>query len=911
MRRENLITLFSEFERYAENVAVIQSRGYRKESLTYGMLVRRATALALTLKARSIRTGDRVLLWAPNSAEWLIAFWACLLRGAVLVPMDDAATPEFASRVAAQAAVKLIVSTASHPPLATEAPTLIVSDLPFTSETDPPASPGKTSAEKNVRWHQALPDEPITRTHLAQILFTSGTTAEPRGVLLTHGNFLANLEPLEQGIAPYRKYERWFHPLRFVTVVPLSHVYGQFMVLFVPPLLGATVVFESSSNPRDILHTIQHERATALVAVPRILDLLRASLERDTEDSFAKTFASASGKKFLRRAWLFRRIHKKLGWKFWAFICGGAALSSNTEDFFQRLGYAVVQGYGMTETASLISLNHPFRAAKGSIGKILPGRQFHLAEDGEILVRGENVSPGYWQNVACQDTASAENASAAIPLAALNGGAEKIAGKVPEVQGWLRTGDLGELDAAGNLRFRGRKKNVIVSSAGLNIYPDDLESALRTQPQIRDCLVISFPRPPGTKAESTGFRPSWNADDNDNSEACAILLVNPSEINPTAIATQAVAATNAALADFQQIRLWLIWPDPDFPRTSTGKPRQSEIAARAAELIASAPLVTANPRSASLPTASQPSNSAVTQLLARVSQTPNAALTENLNLSSLDRVELLSTLESQFHVELNETVFAQAKTVADLQNLLTQPQAQPTRYLYAAWAQNALVRAIRLVIYYALVWPATQFLGHPQIKGRENLAHLKGPVLIISNHITRRADIGLILAALPARLRHRVATAMAGETLQEMRKPPGTWSFPKRYLHKAGYWLVTALFNVFPLPQFSGFRESFRFAGESADRRYSLLVFPEGHVNDTLDGRMDKFQPGIGLLAQNLKLPIIPMRLEGLAQMKQAHRRMARPGEITVHIGAPITFPDGTSPEEITAKLESMVRDLR
>ena len=140
---------------------------------------------------------------------------------------------------------------------------------------------GKRSAEQAA--YESLADEPITRNHIAQILFTSGTTAEPRGVVLTHGNFLANLEPLERGIDPYRKYERWFHPLRFVTLVPLSHVFGQFMALFVPPLLGATVVFEHSANPSEIVRTVKRERATALIAVPRMLDALHAGIEREFE----------------------------------------------------------------------------------------------------------------------------------------------------------------------------------------------------------------------------------------------------------------------------------------------------------------------------------------------------------------------------------------------------------------------------------------------------------------------------------------------------------------------------------------------------------------------------------------------------------------------------------------------------
>ena len=225
----------------------------------------------------------------------------------------------------------------------------------------------------------------------------------------------------------------------------------------------------------------------------------------------------------------------------------------------------------------------------------------------------------------------------------------------------------------------------------------------------------------------------------------------------------------------------------------------------------------------------------------------------------------------------------------------------------ARWAQRAPVRWLRLATYYALVWPATQILGHPKIVGRENLRDTRGPFLIVSNHITRRADIGLILAALPPRLRHHLATAMGGETLREMRRPPQNWFFAKRWAYQIGYWLVTALFNVFPLPQFSGFRESFRFAAESIDRGYSVLVFPEGETNESATGEMAKFRTGIGLLAESLRVPIVPMRLDGVWQMKREHRRFARFGEITVHIAKPVTFPPGTPPAEIAEQLQSLV----
>jgi long-chain acyl-CoA synthetase len=151
---------------------------------------------------------------------------------------------------------------------------------------------------------------------------------------------------------------------------------------------------------------------------------------------------------------------------------------------------------------------------------------------------------------------------------------------------------------------------------------------------------------------------------------------------------------------------------------------------------------------------------------------------------------------------------------------------------------------------------------------------------------------------------------MGGETLQNMRHPPRDWFFAKRWAYQLGYWFVIALFNVFPLPQLSGFRESFRFAGESADRGYSLLVFPEGQVNNSEDGRIAPFQSGIGLLAENLGIPIIPMRLDGVWQMKRERRRLAHVGEITVRIGAPVTFAPGTPPDEIARRLESLVQGL-
>src|SRR6266404_3160952 len=664
MPRENLNSLFRDFERFPRGPAIVYAHGYRHSSWTYERLASTALLFANALKSRGIRTNDRILLWAPNSAEWVAAFWGCLLSGAVAVPMDDSASPEFACRVARDSQVRLIVASRSQPQLDPAIPLLVVEDLAgmasnhrvFVSQTVPRETPKPS--------FKIIAGEPLTRQHIAEILFTSGTTAEPRGVVLTHGNFLANLEPIERGIQPYLKYERFLHPLRFVSLVPLSHVFGQFMALFVPPLLGATVVFENSANPSEIFRTIKRERATLLIAVPRMLDLLRSALEREIDSRgwrswFKKNYAAAETQPFLRRALRFRRIHRLLGFRFWAFISGGAALGSDTELFFKRLGFAVVQGYGMTETASLISLNHPFSAAEGSVGKILPGREFKLAKDGEILVRGENVSSGYWEKGSLQH-ASEEN------------------------NGWLRTGDLGELDSNGNLKFRGRKKNVIVTSAGLNVYPEDLEAALKKQRAIRDAVVVPINRgqnaepcavllenvqraviPPtapllaGSEARNLSSMPTSSAHLADRQSSSFTSAMSSTSLN------SAIIAANTTLADYQQIRTWFIWPEPDFPRTPTGKPRLATIAARAGELL-----------NVALGFSSTSSSSGTTQIDQLAKFLSSTSSTSLASLSSLERVELLSALEHRYNIEINESAFSQANSVADLQKIIAQPASQ-------------------------------------------------------------------------------------------------------------------------------------------------------------------------------------------------------------------------------------------
>jgi long-chain acyl-CoA synthetase len=240
--------------------------------------------------------------------------------------------------------------------------------------------------------------------------------------------------------------------------------------------------------------------------------------------------------------------------------------------------------------------------------------------------------------------------------------------------------------------------------------------------------------------------------------------------------------------------------------------------------------------------------------------------------------------------------------------MLSIPVRQQPRFQFPRWAQGTPAKIPRFLAYYLLIWPATFLLARPHIRGREHLRDLSGSVLFVANHITQ-VDIALILAALPARFRHHLAVAMMGEMLQKMRNPPPEASFIRRCIERLSYILVVALFNAFPLPQKAGFRESFAFAGESADRGYSILVFPEGMR--TKDGNINPFQAGIGLLTANLGMPVVPIRIDGLFELKKTGKLAAKSGAVRITIGSAVHYRPGTDPIGIVRDLEERIQYLK
>ncbi len=835
--RLHLASIVDDFRNHGAEVAIVSHRGVRRHATTYGELAQLAGRFSRELTRRGIAPGERVALLGENSAEWVGAFFGCLLRGVLAVPLDASGSPSFAFRILDEVTPRLVVGDADRlSSVATAVPTLSFSQLCNALPADPDFSVSP-SVQENAPF---------------QIIFTSGTTSEPKGIVHTHRNVLASLRPIETEITKYRRYERWVHPLRFLHTLPLSHVFGQFMGLWIPAVLGAELHFSDVLESGRLLELIRRERLSVLIAVPRVLSLLRAHLLGQFPSLGVET-DRASSLSAARRWWQFRKVHALFGWKFWALISGGASLPPDLEAFWNRLGFALIQGYGMTETAALVTLNHPFRIGQGTIGKALPGREVRLSAGGEILVRGDMVAGATWQR----------------------GGLIEREGE------WLATGDLAEQNDSGEFRFVGRKGETIVSSSGLNIFPADLEAAMTRQPEVKACAVVPCELESGPEA------------------VCVVIFAG----NNAAL-EQAVSAANGELAEYQQIRRVLRWPDFAFPYTSTGKLLRRDIRDWACRALAGQK---ADPQS----------GDTLLEMISAVGGATGGS-EEDLNLDSLGRVQLASMIEQRTGVWISDAAMGSLESVGQLRSMIGDPMpgarervpsdtGRPTeQHVYPRWPWSAPVQMLRVLCLEAVVRPLIGLLLAPRVI-RSELCPQEGPLLIIANHVTL-LDGPLVLYALPAPLRRRVAIAMSGEMLLGFRSGGGK-NILAGLAWRAAYWLLTALFNVFPLPRLQGFRQSFRHAGDAIDRAYSVLIFPEGARSS--DGQPAPFRPGIGLLAEQAEVSVLPVALLGLEHVAQKEARWFQSGRLQIRIGNPLPWQPSKSPAEWTVELEAAIRSLR
>jgi long-chain acyl-CoA synthetase len=852
--------------------------GYRTWTWTYGDLAAAARGFAQRLRDQGIAPGQAVAIWSENRPEWIAALWGALLEGVVLVPIDYRASPDFLLRVAGivDARAILVGDAVEVSALGSARAVWNLAEL-FRS---------KPEASSNPETRIAHPASSIDPTTTAEIIFTSGATAEPKGVVLTHKNILANIVPIERELAKYKKYARPFRPIRFLNLLPLSHMFGQAMATFVPPMLPGLVVFTRSYSPDDIVRQIRERRISVLVCVPKILEVLRDYIIRVAPEA---AVAPPDGMHWAKRWWHYRRIHKMFGFKFWAMVVGAAPLDPELEAFWGRLGFLVVQGYGLTETAPIVTLNHPLHAKRGAVGKPIAGVEIKIADDGEILVRGENVTTGYY------------NAPEATREAFKDG--------------WFHTGDIGELDADGRLLIKGRKKEMIVTPEGLNVFPEDVEHALNDQPGVLDSAVVGAPVAGGPDAGNTAERVQ------------AVLLLAPGT-DPDLV----MRAANARLADHQRIRAAAVWPGTELPRTEgTRKLKRRELRAwvMGQQSLAGAPV---GPTFRS-------GVSSVIAILTRFApgRTIESTTTiDELGLSSLERVELMMALEEAFQVTVDEGGFSAAVTVADLEGMVRpvewgaagghppSPQsgvpASPTSteggaatagqgpqsLIFPSWNRSLPIRTIRRASLPTWILPLSRIFASMTVTGLEHLQKIEGPVIFAANHQSH-FDGPVILDSLPPRWRYRVAPAM-------MREFFNAHYYPERYGRKAwftnslNYYLSAAFFNAFPLTQGGpGTRQTLRYMGDLVGSGYSILIFPEGRRTE--EGEIARFLPGIGMIAARLGVPVVPVRLEGLDRVLPRRARFPSRATARCAFGAPMSL-SGNDYAELAARVEAAVRAL-
>jgi long-chain acyl-CoA synthetase len=680
---------------HGNRVALKMRSGLRLEKYTYGQLWEQAQRMTGQLQDRGMKKGDRVLLWAPNSPSWVIAYLGILLGGGVVVPLDVRSALDFAARVATRtepvlALLSTAIAESAHD---LSVPTVQVEDL----------------TRLLFNGQQGFHRPQVRGQDLALIMYTSGTTGEPKGVMLTHRNLIANVEAALQmiPISPQT---------RALSLLPLSHMYEQLAGLLGPVRSGARVVYLPSRQPQILLRALRREAITAVALVPQALQLLMGRIEREVERqgrvSLWRLLHRLAPRLPTRaRRFLFRSVHSQLGGHLQFFTCGGAFLDPALAQKWENLGIPILEAYGATEATALVTVGTLSHHRLGTVGRVPPGQEVAIASDGEILTRGDNVSSGYWRN--------------------------PEATRQVHRDGWYHTGDLGYLDADGYLHFQGRKKNMIARADGMKVHPEDIENHLNLRPEIEEAVVVGLP------TEDGGV------------EVHAVILAADREA-----VGKAIRETNGLLALHQQVRGFTVWPGEDLPRTHTLKVKRHEVLE---VLLSERKVVEERPEA--MPKQAEVNLRDLVAQAAGVTREeihPESALGLDLGLDSLSIVELLCLIEEKMGISIDEGRLPPQATVGDLEAILEDVESAEILTPFARWPLCFPATAARRLLQRALLDPLMAFLCPTQARGLENLEGLSGPLLFSANH-TSHLDTPVVLKVLPKRFRWRLAAAAAAD----------------------------------------------------------------------------------------------------------------------------------------------------
>jgi len=507
---------------------------------TYAELLRRSRIAAWRLRALGLKPGDRVLTWSPSSPALPAAYFGAMYARLIYVPLDARMAPDTITRIVERSgALRLVLGTGRDAPDPREVglerfPTTLVEDL----SADPDDSFPADWEAQLAAWDRPADDE------VFELIFTSGTTGNPKGVMLAHDNVLAGVASFHNIIRPMEH--------RIVSLLPLSHLLEQAVCLFYALEVGADVLYVRSRNPRVIFSALTEQRVTTMLLVPQVVDLFWSAIEREVQKQgrtaqFNRLRSIARRLPMPARRLLFRSVHRQLGGSLRLFATAGAFLPPALQQAWEDMGVIVLQGYGATETAagSCTTMDdHPL----GCVGWPPAPVQMRIADDGEIEFGGPTLFKGYWEDAPA--TAAAFSAD-----------------------GWYRSGDLGQLDEAGRLHLHGRKKDIIVLPNGFNVFPEDIENALRIA-GIRDSVAVETR--PG-RIEVVVLAPETHGVPGDARATSPLEQAAPEALRASIDA--AVKAANATLGQAQRISGWRLWPEADFPRTHTFKVKRDRVRA--------------------------------------------------------------------------------------------------------------------------------------------------------------------------------------------------------------------------------------------------------------------------------------------------------------------------------------------
>ena len=773
---------------------------------TYAEFWDAARAVAGFLRARGIGAGDAVVLASKNEPAWPMAYLGVLLADAVAVPVDPEMPTAELQRIADKAEAKLVVLHEDLPKELT-VPTCFMGDV---FEGEPLAEIEQRDRSEEV----------------ASLLFTSGTTGDPKGVMLTHGNFTALLASLH---GTFRVGPRD----RFLSVLPLFHTFEFSCGLLMPASAGAHILYMEELDGPLLRTAMKQFRPTGLIGVPALWDVLHKRISQQVDDRGEATRVAFTSmmrfSRFMRSNYgvnlgplMFADVHRTMGGRIRHLISGGAALSDPVLKAFEGLGFELLEGYGLTEAAPVLTVRRPGdHKGGGSVGKELPGVEvqiIHPDKDGvgEVIARGDNVMAGYLNDDKATDRTVRK--------------------------GWLHTGDLGKLDKNGRLILVGRRKELIVTSSGKNVYPDELEPLYEDHPVIEELAIVGIPDPQG-----------------DERVAALVVLVDDAPDDAQAQAKAHFQAVGGKLGDHQRIRTMRFWHG-ELPRTATRKVKRKEVRDELMHLL---DVAKASRREAgAVPEGREPAwvYASVAGLTGQeaVDIEPGTHLVTDLGLGSLQLVELRLLLEERGGLKLNGDAIARAETVQDLVDIVTSGDnpvlIRNTHTMRAANEAAGDTDDDGLEVPEFVSDGAKRLLGRLQqtaydkvfnvrVKGREHIP-LNEQVIVVCNHCSH-LDLGLVKFALGD-----YAPNLAALAAQD-------YFFDSRYKRD----FFEGFTNLIPVDRTAPLESSLREAERAMREGRIVLVFPEG--TRSVDGEMQPFKHGIGYLQSKTRLSVLPLHLKG------------------------------------------------